>query len=92
MPGVFRVRLSLWVKENWRTSLEGDPRLMMCLDRTLLIWLREVLTKGKNAIERWSSLHGDGGGRALIGGLRTWRIRFLSCPLFLKVSCRNLSE
>lgn len=90
MLGVFRVRSSLWVKENWRTSLVGDPRLM--LDRTLLIWLREVLTKGKNAIEQWSSLHGDGGGRALIGGLRTWIIRFLSCPLFLKVSCQNLSE
>jgi hypothetical protein len=51
--------------------------VLLCLNRTLLMWLKVVPMEGKSTTEVWSSLCGGGGGGALIGGLRAWRI---CCP------------
>jgi hypothetical protein len=71
MPRVFRVGHPCWTKEYSRPLLVGGLDLM-CLDTTLLIWLKVGQT-GKNATEVGSSV----GDLTFSGGLTAQRICLL---------------
>jgi hypothetical protein len=63
--------------------------LMLCLDSTLLMWLKVSPTNSKNATEAGSYLHCGG---ALIGRLRAWKICSSLSPLSWRVWCRNFNS
>jgi hypothetical protein len=84
MPSISRARSSLMGWRKLESFLGRCPIVfMLCLVRTLLMWLKVELTEGKNVTKVWFSLRG---GRTVVGRLSTWRICHLH-PFLISLLC-----